>query len=314
MLGVEARVKELDTQIMTDNLPKGFFSEISPLWPGQSFSLEVEEVLYHKRSKFQDVLVLKTKTYGNCLVLDGVIQATERDEFAYQEMMAYVPLNSHPSPKRVLLIGAGDGGVMREVVKHPGVENVTLCEIDEDVVTVSKKYLPYMAAGFQSPKATVKIGDGFQFMKENTGQFDVIITDSSDPIGPANVLFEEAYYELMKKALAPGGIICAQGECQWLHLDLIKKMQDFCKKHYPVVDYAYLTIPTYPSGQIGMILCSLNPETDFQKPLRVMTEEEVEKDNLRYYNAEIHSAAFILPQFAHKRLRIDGPEETEESG
>ncbi|XP_016377905.1 spermidine synthase-like [Sinocyclocheilus rhinocerous] len=285
-----------------DNIKDGWFTETCTLWPGQAMSLQVEEALYHKKSKYQDVMVFKSKTYGNVLVLDGVIQCTERDEFSYQEMIANLPLCCHPCPKKVLIIGGGDGGVLREVVKHPLVESVVQCEIDEDVINVSKKYLPGMAKGFFSPKLTLHVGDGFEFMKKNQDAFDIIITDSSDPVGPAESLFKESYYQLMKTALCEGGILCCQGECQWLHLELIKEMRTFCKTLFPVVDYAYCTIPTYPSGQIGFMLCSKNPKTNFREPLRELPRDEIESMNLKYYNPEIHRAAFILPEFARKVL------------
>uniref|UniRef100_A0A8C2DJ59 Spermidine synthase n=1 Tax=Cyprinus carpio TaxID=7962 RepID=A0A8C2DJ59_CYPCA len=240
-----------------DNIKDGWFTETCTLWPGQAMSLQVEEVLYHKKSKFQDVMVFKSKTYGNVLVLDGVIQCTERDEFSYQEMIANLPLCCHPCPKKVLIIGGGDGGVLREVVKHPLVESVVQCEIDEDVINVSKKYLPGMAKGFFSPKLTLHVGDGFEFMKKNQDAFDVIITDSSDPVGPAESLFKESYYQLMKTALCEGGILCCQGECQWLHLEL----------------------------------CQIDQK---------LQRDEIESMNLKYYNPEIHRAAFILPEFARK--------------
>ncbi|XP_078407520.1 spermidine synthase-like [Cetorhinus maximus] len=265
-------------------------------------SLEVDEVLYNQKSPFQDVVVFKSKTYGNVLVLDGVIQCTERDEFAYQEMIANLTLCSHPNPKKVLIIGGGDGGVLREVVKHSAVESVAQCEIDEDVIKVSKQYLPGMAVGFSSPKLKLHVGDGFEFMKENQDAFDVIITDSSDPVGPAESLFQESYYQLMKNALRDDGILGAQGECQWLHLELIKEMRRFCKSLFPVVEYAYSTIPTYPSGQIGFMLCSKNPETSFREPVRQLSAEEVDRMQLKYYNADMHRAAFVLPEFARKAL------------
>ncbi|KAI9530920.1 spermidine synthase isoform X2 [Gymnodraco acuticeps] len=285
-----------------EHIKDGWFTESCALWPGQAMSLQVEEVLYHKKSDFQDVMVFKSKTYGNVLVLDGVIQCTERDEFSYQEMIAHLPLCSHPCPKKVLIIGGGDGGVLREVVKNPLVESVVMCEIDEDVINASKKFLPGMAKGFYSPKLTLHVGDGFEFMKKNQDAFDIIITDSSDPVGPAESLFKESYYQLMKTALRTGGILCSQGECQWLHLELIKEMRTFCKTLFPVVDYAYTTIPTYPSGQIGFMLCSTNPETNFLEPMTALSKEEMESMNLKYYNPEIHKASFVLPEFARKVL------------
>ncbi|XP_048417567.1 spermidine synthase [Stegostoma tigrinum] len=285
-----------------DAIKNGWFTETSSLWPGQAMSLEVDKILYNQRSPFQDVVVFKSKTYGNVLVLDGVIQCTERDEFAYQEMITNLALCSHPNPKKVLIIGGGDGGVLREVVKHSAVESVAQCEIDEDVIKVSKQYLPGMAVGFSSSKLKLHVGDGFEFMKENQDAFDVIITDSSDPVGPAESLFQESYYQLMKNALHEDGILGAQGECQWLHLELIKEMRRFCKSLFPVVEYAYSTIPTYPSGQIGFMLCSKNPDTNFREPVRQLSAEEVDRMQLKYYNADMHRAAFVLPEFARKAL------------
>lgn len=285
-----------------DALKSGWFSELSELWPGQCMSLQIEEVLYHEKSDCQDVMVLKSKNYGKVLVLDGVIQCTERDEFSYQEMIAHLPLNCHPCPKKVLVIGGGDGGVLREIVKHPLVETVDLCEIDKKVVEVAKKYLPQLACGFSSPKCNIHFADGFKFMADHRNEYDVIITDSSDPIGPASSLFEQSYYELMKKALRPNGIICNQGECVWLHLDLIKSMKNFCQKLYPVVEYCYTTIPTYPSGQIGFLICSTNPDSNLKEPVREFSREEIKKLGLRYYNSDIHRAAFVLPEFARQAL------------
>ena len=141
-------------------------------------SLRVRRILHHEKSQYQDVLVFESETYGNVLVLDGAIQCTERDEFAYQEMIAHLPINSHPNPRRVLVIGGGDGGVLREIVKHESVEEAILCDIDEAVPRVSAKYLPKMAEGLNHPKSTVIIGDGFAFLNDpkNKASFDVIIT------------------------------------------------------------------------------------------------------------------------------------------
>jgi spermidine synthase len=287
------------TLMQHPNIKDGWFRETTALWPGQAMSLQVKEILHVEKSKFQDVLVFESETFGNVLVLDGVIQATERDEFSYQEMIAHIPLNSHSNPKKVLVIGGGDGGVLREVVKHD-IDEVTLVEIDEVVVKVSKKYLPAMAAGFQHPKVKVVIGDGFEYLKNNTATFDVIITDSSDPVGPAEALFTDSFYDLMRRALLPGGIVCTQGECQWLHLNLIKEVLENSKKIYQTVQYAFTTIPTYPSGQIGFILCS-NEKKDMSKPVRQFSKD-FERAKLRYYNSEVHSAAFVLPQFTRNVL------------
>ena len=181
------------------------------MWPGQAMNLKVNQILHHEKSKYQDVLVFESSDYGTVLVLDNVIQCTERDEFSYQEMITHLAMNSHPNPKKVLVIGGGDGGVLREVVKHESVEEATLCDIDEAVIRVSKKYLPGMSIGFQHPNAKVHVGDGFEFLKSRQNEFDVIITDSSDPEGPAESLFQKPYFELLRDALRDGGVITTQG-------------------------------------------------------------------------------------------------------
>eukprot|EP00039_Didymoeca_costata_P019422 m.337486 g.337486 ORF g.337486 m.337486 type:complete len:299 (-) comp18146_c0_seq1:1527-2423(-) len=282
-----------------------WFSELGELWPGQAMSLEVESVLFDENSKFQHVQVFKSKNYGTVLVLDGVIQITERDEHAYQEMITHLPMNSHPDPKKVLVVGGGDGGVLREVLRYNSVEELVICEIDEMVIDVSKKYLPDISQGaFDDPKVTVFCGDGAEYMRKHQDHFDVIITDSSDPIGPAATLFEKNYYSLMRSALKEDGILATQGECMWLHLDLIKGMLDFCRELFPQVAYGYTCIPTYPSGQIGFVLCSKNASTTFETPLMPIASR-IKECSLKYYNEGIHKAAFVLPEFARKKLEAN---------
>jgi spermidine synthase len=181
------------------------------MWPGQAMTLKVNQIVHHEKSLYQDVLIFESSDYGMVLVLDNVIQCTERDEFAYQEMITHLGMFSHPNPKNVLVIGGGDGGVLREVVKHDCVERAVLCDIDEAVIRLSKKYLPGMSVGYQHPKVEVHVGDGFKFLDDYKNEFDVIITDSSDPEGPAEALFQKPYFELLKGALREGGIITTQG-------------------------------------------------------------------------------------------------------
>jgi len=279
-----------------DKLGKGWFSELGVMWPGQAMSIEVEEILFQGRSDYQDVVAFKSKTYGNVMALDGVIQCSERDEFSYQEMLTHLTMCAHPDPKKVLVIGGGDGGVLREVAKHRGVEQIVICEIDKMVIEVSKKYLPHMAVGYNDPRVKVNIGDGCKFLEESKNEYDIIIVDSSDPVGPAEVLFEKPFYVNMRNALRPGGIVGTQGECQWLHLELIKRLLDQSREIYNHVEYAYTTIPTYPCGQIGFVICSLRDERP-SVPVR-----DISGENTRYYNQDVHKAAFVLPEFARKVL------------
>ncbi|KAG0706988.1 Saccharopine dehydrogenase-domain-containing protein [Suillus ampliporus] len=277
------------------SIQDGWFREISSQWPGQAMTLKVNKILHIEKSLYQDVLVFESETYGNVLVLDGVIQCTERDEFSYQEMIAHLPLASHPNPKKVLVIGGGDGGVVREVLKHDTVEEVVLCDIDEAVIRVSKIYLPHMSALLDSPRVKVFVGDGFKFLAENEATYDVIITDSSDPVGPAEALFQKPYFKLLHDALTPGGHISTQGESQWLHISLIADLLKSTRELFAVSQYAFTTIPTYPSGQIGFMVCSKEQGRDLSTPVRKVT-------NTRYYNEKVHRAAFVLPQFVQSYL------------
>jgi len=290
------------SEIAHPTIQDGWFREISDMWPGQAMTLKVKKVVHHEKSQYQDVLIFESTDYGMVLVLDNVIQATERDEFSYQEMITHLAMNSHPNPKKVLVIGGGDGGVLREVVKHECVEEAILCDIDEAVIRLSKQYLPNMAVGFNHPKAKTHVGDGFKFLEEYKDTFDVIITDSSDPEGPAESLFEKPYFQLLHDALREGGVISTQAENQWLHMPLICKLKKDCKEIFPVAEYGYTTIPTYPSGQIGFMVCCKDPSRNVKEPLRKWSPEEEDK-LCRYYNSEIHKAAFILPNFAKKALQ-----------
>ncbi|KAL7895679.1 spermine synthase [Trichoderma sp. SZMC 28014] len=291
----------MSNEIVHPTIQDGWFREISNMWPGQAMTLKVEKVLHHEKSKYQDVLIFKSTDYGNVLVLDNVIQATERDEFSYQEMITHLAMNSHPNPKKVLVIGGGDGGVLREVVKHDCVEEAILCDIDEAVIRLSKQFLPHMSVGFDHPKSKTHVGDGFKFLDDYKNTFDVIITDSSDPEGPAESLFQKPYFQLLHDALREGGVITTQAENQWLHLPLITQLKKDCKEIFPVAEYAYTTIPTYPSGQIGFMVCCKDANRNVRVPLRSWTPKE-EEEKCRYYNAEIHKASFILPTFAKKAL------------
>mmetsp|Transcript_17632 Transcript_17632/g.21365 ORF Transcript_17632/g.21365 Transcript_17632/m.21365 type:complete len:328 (-) Transcript_17632:56-1039(-) len=279
-----------------DLIKDGWFKESEVMWPGQGMTLAVEKVVTEFRSNFQEILVFDSSTYGRVLVLDGVIQLTERDEFAYQEMIVHLPMFAHGNAKNVCIIGGGDGGVLREVCKHKSVESVVMCEIDPSVVEVSKKYFSdTMATAFRDERLTLLHEDGAVFLETTEKKFDVIIVDSSDPVGPAESLFEETFFAQAKSALAPGGILTTQGECMWLHLNLISDVLASCGNLFPVVDYAYTTIPTYPSGQIGFIMCCMN-NVDLSTPAMKVPDHMLPK--LRYYNNDIHRAAFTLPQFA----------------
>ena len=275
----------------------GWFYESEVMWPGQAMGLKIDEVLFEGRSDFQDVLVFRSATYGTVLVLDGVIQLTERDEHAYQEMITHIPMHCHPDPQNVLIVGGGDGGVLREVCRHPGVQRVTMCEIDPLVVDVAKRFLGgSTATAFGDPRVTLVHADAAEYVKDQQGTYDVVIVDSSDPVGPAETLFTAAFYTSLRHAMRPGAIMCNQGECMWLHLDLIGEALKHCTQVFPSVDYAFTTIPTYPSGQIGFLMCSTSPNHVLRAPVRA--PEPAVAAALKYYSPAVHAAAFVLPTFA----------------
>lgn len=280
-----------------------WFREEDKSWEGYSLSLKIKEILFQGQSKYQDVLVFRSTSFGVVLVLNGVIQCTERDEFTYQEMITHLPLNSHPNPKKVLVIGGGDGGVVREVLKYKEVQNVVLCEIDEMVIDICKKHLPSMAGCLDDPRVTVHVGDGINYVKDHPGEFDVIITDAPDPFGVAEGLYAKDFYENIKNSLKPTGIMCCQGETSWFDMDLIKRILMDCQKIFPSVAYATGNTPTYVGGQMGYMLGSRNADAKLTQPLRQYTDEELEKMNVRYYSPEVHSAAFVLPFHMRRALK-----------
>lgn len=274
------------------------------MWPGEAHSLKVDEILFKGKSEYQDVVVFQSSTYGKVLVLDGVIQLTERDEFAYQEMITHLPLCSIPNPKKVLIIGGGDGGVLREVERHSSVQKIDICEIDSMVVDVSKKFFPDIAVGYSDPRVNLHIGDGVAFLKNQAGaSYDAVIVDSSDPIGPAKELFEKPFFDSVARALRPGGVVCTQAESIWLHMHIIEDIVANCREIFKgSVNYAWTTVPTYPSGVIGFMLCSTEgPLVDFKHPLNSIDGDE-SRGPLKFYNSEIHSAAFCLPSFAKRAI------------
>lgn len=279
-----------------NHIKDGWFFEICSLWSGMGFALEIEKVLHKEKSRFQQIEVFQTRNYGKMLALDGIIQLTEFDEFAYQEMMAHVPLFAHPFPENVLVIGGGDGGVLREVCRHDCVKTIDFCEIDEAVIRVSKQFLPTLACGFDDPRVSVSIGDGYAYVLEKKNRYDVIIVDSSDPVGPGEVLFKKPFYEGLKAALKPEGIVATQGESIFLHQECVTNLARITRQLFVQQAYACIMVPTYPGGNIGICLGSLGPE--LKQPAGKIPDRIQEQ--LQYYTPEVHAASFVLPGFARR--------------
>ncbi|GAW81059.1 spermidine synthase [Plasmodium gonderi] len=278
---------------------KKWFSEFSLMWPGQAFSLEIKKIIHQAKSKYQSILVFESTTFGKVLVLDGVIQLTEKDEFAYHEMMTHIPMTVAKEPKNVLIVGGGDGGVIRELCKYKTIENIDICEIDEMVIDVSKTFFKNISLGFDDKRVNVFIEDASKFLENVTNTYDIIIVDSSDPIGPAESLFNQNFYEKVYNALKPNGYCVAQCESIWIHVGTIKSMMGYARKLFKKVEYANISIPTYPCGCIGILCCS-KMDTGMSKPNRRLETKEF--SDLKYYSYENHSAAFKLPTFVLKDI------------
>jgi len=269
------------------------FVEEGELGGYYGLAIRIDRVLLEEKTPFQDLVVAEAGPLGRVLFLDGNIQVSEFDESGYHEMMAHVPLLTHPDPRRVLIIGGGDGGTLREVLKHPGVEQVDLCEIDEAVIRASQRYLPGLACGFGDPRAVIHIADGIQFVEDHPGAWDVILVDSSDPEGPAVGIFKKSFYQSLTDALLPGGIAVTQCESPFLYEGLIKEIFGFLPTVFPIVGYYHTLVPTYTSGMIGFTFCSLGPDPlkDVPHPARLKNLE-----NLYYYAPGLHRSAFSLPR------------------
>jgi spermidine synthase len=255
----------------------------------------VQEVLYEGRSKFQRIEIIRNKDYGRVLLLDGLVQTTERDEFYYHEMLVHPALTSHARPKNVLIIGGGDGGALREVLKHP-VEKAWLVEIDGKVIEACRDHFPWLRATFRDPRAELVVADGNVFIDKVREKFDVILVDSSDPVGPSTVLHQEAFYRKLKSKLAPGGIIAAQAGSLMLHLESHARKRAFLKKIFKRAELYLGPVPTYPVGMWCYDFLS-----DKVDPAKVRTLYV--PDGLKYFNPDVYRAAFALPNFLAERLK-----------
>ena len=226
------------------------------------------------------------------LLLDGLVMVSERDEATYHEMIVQVPAFTHPGPRTALVIGGGDGGTVRELLRHPSIKSIDLVEIDRKVVEISRKYFPNLAEGFDDPKVKIHFRDGLEFVKGGSRRYDLVLIDSIDPMGPAVGLFEEPFYRDVNKILNDDGIMAAQAESPLYEPKCSKSMIDILKGIYPIT-LPYLSfIPTYPSGLWAFVLASkkFDPIKDFREK-----DSEAMAEGLKYYNSEIHRAAFAMP-------------------
>lgn len=254
-------------------------------------TMKVKQTYVTEQTEYQKLDLFETEEWGKMLTLDDMVMTTEVDEFVYHEMVAHVPLFTHPNPKNVLVVGGGDGGVIREVLKHPSVEKATLVDIDKRVIETSKEYLPSIAGSLDDPRVEVMIGDGFMKIAESKNEYDVILVDSTEPVGPAVQLFTKGFYAGISKALKTDGVFVAQTDNPWFKADLIQQVFKDVKEIFPITRLYTANIPTYPSG-----LWTFTIGSKIHDPLKVK-EERFHEIETKYYTKQLHFASFVLPKF-----------------
>jgi len=262
---------------------------------GQSFAVSQE--IFHEKTEFQDLVIFENETFGRVMMLDGVVQLTEKDEPVYHEMMTHVPLFAHGSPSSVLVIGGGDGGILREVLKHPAVKRAVLVEIDPQVIETSKTYFPKVSNGaFDDPRVEIVVQDAAKYVKEIDETFDVILCDSTDPMGPGALLFTEGFYADCKKRLKKEGIFVNQNGVPFLQEEEIPLTLKNRAPHFEYVEFFVAPVPTYAGGFMAFGFAS---DVDYGNIEERVLEKRCEDVNgsFFYYTPKIHKAAFALPQF-----------------
>jgi spermidine synthase len=286
---------------LTPGTAPGIFHE--SLHEGYAQSFGVRDILFESRTEHQHLVIFESESFGRVMALDGVVQTTERDEFVYHEMLAHVPLFAHPDPESVLIIGGGDGGLLREVLRHKNIERVVLVEIDGAVIDLCKRYFPNHSQGaFDDPRTQIVIGDGIDFVCNTTKRFDVILSDCTDPIGPGEVLFSSRFYAGVKQALNAGGIFAAQNGSAFLQLDEITTTWQRFAPYFADRWFFTAAVPTYVGGL--MTLAWGSDDTSLRAVSLAALQPRFASCSFatRYYNPDIHVASFALPEYVKRLL------------
>ena len=265
------------------------------LYSDHSQMLAVERVLHEGRTAFQEILLFENQTFGKVLVLDGVVQLTERDNHIYHEMLAHVPLQAHGAPREVLIIGGGDGGTLKEVLKHP-VTKAVMVELDRDVIEFSRRFLPDVSGGaFDDPRADVIVSDGTRYVAETDQMFDAILIDSTDPIGPGEPLFTAAFYADCRRRLRPGGMMAVQSGAPFFQRKELDQVCGRLGKSFGGVRPFLAPVPTYAGGMLALVAAGDTADA-LTPPEEVLRERYAAiESKTRYYTPAIHRAAFVLP-------------------
>lgn len=268
------------------------------LFHGYGQTFDMDRVLFESETGHQHLIIFENSAFGTVMALDGIIQTTERDEFIYHEMMVHVPLIAHGNPRRVLIIGGGDGGSLRETLKHASVERVTQVEIDASVIDMCKAYLPGHSAGaFDDPRANVIIGDGFAHVKACAGKYDIIICDSTDPVGPGEVLYSEPFYAACRRALNDDGIFVGHSGVSWFQTAEAMVVHERLGKSFPSVRFFAAAVPTYIGGVMVFPFASERADAADAGLDTVSERYKAAGIATRYYSPRVHVGAFGLPKY-----------------
>jgi len=272
--------------------------QVEQLHADFQLGLKADRVLYDSETEHQRIVLFENASFGRVLTLDSVVQTTEADEFIYHEMLAHLPLFAHGAARKVLIVGGGDGGMLEEVLKHPGVEKVTQVEIDAGVIDFSKQYLGSICKdAYDDPRLDLVIADGAEFVANCTERYDVAIVDSSDPVGPGEVLFTDTFYGKAKSCLAPGGILVTQNGVPFLQGEELRNTLHAFKALFADAACYLATVPSYAGGPMAFGWGS-DDATKRQVSLQVLEERYKESGiATRYYNPAVHQAAFALPNY-----------------
>lgn len=271
------------------------------LFDDYQVNYKIDNSLHDEETPFQSMEIVDSLRFGKMLLLDGVVQTTEKDEFVYHEMMTHVALFSHPDPKKVLIIGGGDGGILREVLKHKNIEKATMVEIDGRVVEFCKKHLPTLSAGaFDEPRTDLVIDDGAKFVKNTNEKYDVVIVDSCDPIGPATVLFTQEFYGDIKNCMNPDGILIRQSGSSVMQPDELRDAIKFLNSVYKHNAVATMNVPTYAGGLFCMTFSSDSIDPLAVKEASVEEKFNAANFNTDYYNSGVHYGSLRVPQYIKK--------------
>jgi len=269
--------------------------------PRVRFSIKVTKQLHQETSDYQTISVFDSEEFGRFLTLDGIMMLTERDEFIYHEMIAHPAMAVNPNIRKVLIIGAGDGGTVRELTKYPTIEHIDVVEIDQRVVAVSKEFFPQTACGFEDARVQLHFQDGLKFVRRTELAYDLIVVDSTDPLGPGEVLFTKEFYGNCFRALTENGILINQHESPFYQEDAkaMRAAHRRLAQVFPISRVYQAHIPTYPSGHwlFGFASKSLEPLAD----LNAM-EWNTLGLKMRYYNTDLHRGAFALPTYVREML------------